>query len=47
MAIVHSVGLSQRKIPMTSSGNRDLPGCSAVPQPTVPPRTTGLKREAV
>ena len=34
-------GLSQRRIPMTSSGNRnlDLPAFKAVPQPTATPRT--------
>ena len=35
-------GLCQRKIRMTPSGNRtrDLPACSAVPQPTAPLRGT-------
>ena len=39
-ALVEPVGLCQWKIPMTPIGNgtRDFPACSAVPQPTAPPR---------
>ena len=40
--IVRSEGLWQWKFPMTiGNRTRDFPTCSAVPQPTAPPRTPG------
>ena len=39
-ALVRPEGICQWKFPMKTTGNRiyDLPACSAVPQPNVPPR---------
>jgi len=41
---VRPEGLCQRKIPVTSHGNRnrDLPACSAVPRPTALPRAPDI-----